>query len=280
MKTTGMARANGTELYYERRGSGPVVLFIPGATGDAGHFERVAESLSDEFTIVTYDRRGNSRSTAPPGWTQTSIEEQADDAAGLLSALGLERVGIFGTSGGGPIGLELALRRPDLIVGAVLHEPYLPIGLGDRWAEVDDKNKATFGPILASGGPRALMEAFLRSMRCDAGYQALDPALRERMLRNGEAFLSEDAAYPRYQPDGSTLASIQRPVLVLIGQDGAPWARPMAGWVARLLGTEVGRVPGGHGAYLDDPRGSAEALRPHLRQITSAHAAIRPVANR
>jgi hypothetical protein len=32
-------RANGTELYFEARGSGPTVLLIIGATGDAGHFE-------------------------------------------------------------------------------------------------------------------------------------------------------------------------------------------------------------------------------------------------
>lgn len=76
---------NGAEIYHEVRGSGPPVLFIQGATGDGGTFER----LADEFTVVTYDRRGNSRSPRPEGWTSTSMDEQADDATGLIEALGL-----------------------------------------------------------------------------------------------------------------------------------------------------------------------------------------------
>ena len=60
-----VVQVNGTDLYGEMRGRGPAVLFICGATGDAGHFERVAEQLADAFTVITYDRRGNSRSPRP-----------------------------------------------------------------------------------------------------------------------------------------------------------------------------------------------------------------------
>ena len=73
-----MVTVNGVELYHEIRGSGPPVLFIMGATGDGGHFDAVADLLADEFTVVTYDRRGNGRSPVPAGWTTTTPEEQAD----------------------------------------------------------------------------------------------------------------------------------------------------------------------------------------------------------
>ena len=56
---------NGTELYYEVRGAGPPVLLIMGATGDGGHFDALADLLADEFTVVSYDRRGNGRSPRP-----------------------------------------------------------------------------------------------------------------------------------------------------------------------------------------------------------------------
>jgi pimeloyl-ACP methyl ester carboxylesterase len=79
---------NGTELSYEIRGTGPPVLLIMGATGDGGHFDALADALADEFTVVSYDRHGNGRSPAPDGWDTTSPEEQADDAAALLDALG------------------------------------------------------------------------------------------------------------------------------------------------------------------------------------------------
>ena len=58
----------GTELYHEIRGTGPAVLLIMGASGDGGHFDVLAELLADEFTVVTYDRRGNGRSEVPAGW--------------------------------------------------------------------------------------------------------------------------------------------------------------------------------------------------------------------
>ena len=76
-----MVSVNGAELYHEVRGSGPPVLLIMGATGDGGHFDTLADLLADEFTVITYDRRGNGRSPAPAGWTTTSAVEQADDAA-------------------------------------------------------------------------------------------------------------------------------------------------------------------------------------------------------
>ncbi len=64
-----LIEANDATLYYERRGSGPTVLFISGATGDAGAWTEVANILAEESTVVTYDRRANSRSPRPPGWT-------------------------------------------------------------------------------------------------------------------------------------------------------------------------------------------------------------------
>jgi hypothetical protein len=49
--------------------------------------------LADAFTIISYDRRGIGRSRRPSGWAMTSPEEQADDAAGLLDALGVAPAG-------------------------------------------------------------------------------------------------------------------------------------------------------------------------------------------
>jgi len=114
---------NGTELYHEVRGDGPPVLLIMGATGDAGHFERFADLLADEFAVVSYDRRGNGRSPRPPGWSATSAADQADDAAALLAALDLSPAAVFGTSLGGVIALCLLLRHPQMVRGAILHEP-------------------------------------------------------------------------------------------------------------------------------------------------------------
>src|SRR5687768_10815257 len=102
-------------LHHELRGSGPPVLFISGASGDAGHFTRTAMRLADEFTTVAYDRRGCSRSVRLRDGEIMSIAAQADDAAALIEELRLVPAIVFGTSGGGDIALELLARRPELV---------------------------------------------------------------------------------------------------------------------------------------------------------------------
>ncbi|MGH2585709.1 MAG: alpha/beta fold hydrolase, partial [Dehalococcoidia bacterium] len=62
MTTSGLIDAGATKLYHEVRGSGPTLLFITGGTGDAGEWLHIAPPLAEEFTVVTYDRRGFSRS--------------------------------------------------------------------------------------------------------------------------------------------------------------------------------------------------------------------------
>src|ERR671910_3708900 len=121
--TGNLLEVNGAKIYHEVRGSGPSVLFIAGATGDSGHFRRVAEILSDEFTVVTYDRRANPRSPRPDGWESTSTEQQSDDAASFIEALGIAPTAVFGNSGGSIIGLDLVIRYPDLLRTAILHDP-------------------------------------------------------------------------------------------------------------------------------------------------------------
>ena len=129
--SSSLLEVNGARIYHEVRGSGPSILFIAGATGDGGHFQRVAELLSDEFTVVTYDRRANSRSPRPEGWDSTSPEEQSDDAAGLIEALGIGPVAIFGNSLGAVISLDLVIRHPALVRGAILHEPPMAAGMSN-----------------------------------------------------------------------------------------------------------------------------------------------------
>jgi pimeloyl-ACP methyl ester carboxylesterase len=113
MTTTasGLIDVGTTRLYHEVRGSGPA-LFITGGTGDAGEWADVAPTLAEECTVVTYDRRGMSRSPRPDGWTATSMAEAADDAAALLRALELAPTVVVGHSGGASVACSLVVRHP------------------------------------------------------------------------------------------------------------------------------------------------------------------------
>jgi pimeloyl-ACP methyl ester carboxylesterase len=117
----GRYAVNGTTLHAEVRGSGPAVLLIHAGGEDAEHWRPVAERLTG-FTVVTYDRRGTLRS-GRVDWPGRGSAQHADDAAGLLEALGLADVLVFGASSGGIPALQLALRHPTLIRRALVYEP-------------------------------------------------------------------------------------------------------------------------------------------------------------
>ena len=269
-----MARAsvNGTELYYEIRGTGAPVLLVMGATGDGGHFDAIADLLCDEFTVVTYDRRGYGRSPVPADWTTTSPEEQADDAAGLLAALVRSPAVVCGTSSGAVFALCLLARHPAAVRGAILHEPAL-------FAFVDDLDavraplRARIRPALETGGPQAATEPFWRYVAGEDAWDELAPELRERMRASAETLFGiELGTYERYLPDDETLSAVAPRVRLLVSADGLPPYAEVARRLCQRLGGDVEITPGTHAAYHDHPIEFAEALRRQLRELT----AIRP----
>ena len=263
-----MLEVNGIELYHEVRGAGPPLLLIMGATGDAGHFERLAELLADEFTVVTYDRRGNGRSPRPPGWGATSAEEQADDAAALLEALGLSPAAVFGTSLAGVIALCLVLRHPRVVRGAILHEPgFVP--LFDDPEEVKRTVAARIAEGMRSAGPREAIERFYRYVGGDANWESLDPQLRERVRASADTYLEIDrGAIATYLPDDPTLAGIATPIQLLVGEQSLPHFAQAACRLAKRLGVEITSTAGTHFSYLDHPVELAETMRPFLRAVS------------
>ena len=55
-------RVPGVTLFYRLRGSGPMLLILPGGDGDADSTDSLCKQLDGRYTVVTYDRRGLSRS--------------------------------------------------------------------------------------------------------------------------------------------------------------------------------------------------------------------------
>ncbi len=97
-------------IHYEVEGAGPPVLLIPGLGGHARSMAPLRERLSNAFTVISHDHRGTGRSIHSNG--PYSVAGMADDAFGLLDAVGIERASIVGHSTGGAIALQMALARP------------------------------------------------------------------------------------------------------------------------------------------------------------------------
>src|SRR5262249_7646069 len=131
---TGRVETEGDELFYEVRGQGQPLLMIPGGGGDAVFFSFVADILPDEYKVITYDRRGNSRTTRrdPKNF---EISKQSRDAVAVLQSVGETAAFVFGNSGGAVIALDLAKTQPQAIKAAVVHEPPVVRVLpdGERW---------------------------------------------------------------------------------------------------------------------------------------------------
>ncbi|MDP9864795.1 MULTISPECIES: alpha/beta fold hydrolase [Streptosporangium] len=162
---TDILKVPGAELYYEVCGSGPVLLLICGGIYDAAGYAGLAERLAGRYTVVTYDRRGNSRSPLAGAPERQSIEVHGDDAHRVLTAVGVtadEPAYVFGNSSGAVIGLELAARHPEQVRALVAHEPPV-LGLlpdRDHWHAVIQEVEDTF--LKEGAGPA--MQVFATGM--------------------------------------------------------------------------------------------------------------------
>ena len=253
------------ELYFERTGSGPVLLFVHGMCGDASVWADQVTRLSGRFTCVTYDRRGHTRS--PRGTEPESVETHAADAAALIERLALDRPVLIGSSGGARIAVEVARSRPALIRAAVFSEPPIfgldPAAGADFLADV----RATVGPAVEAGDPRAAVEAFF-PMVCPGLWSALDEAGRERLRANGRMMI-EELTGPPYRLTADDAAGIGVPALVLSGSESHPSLRAFAAVLARRL-PMAGSLElrgSGHVTYAERPAEFAEAVADFAREV-------------
>ena len=115
----GFVKARGSSFYYEEQGDGPPILLIPPSGSTASTWGALPGDLAGAGRVIAYDRRGYTRSGGEVVW---SAAEHARDAAAILDALEARPTVLAGTSAGATIALDLAVRRPDLVRAAVVHE--------------------------------------------------------------------------------------------------------------------------------------------------------------
>lgn len=261
MSVTERIGADAGRIFWEARGAGSPVLLIPGTPGDGGQFDRLARELSSEHLVITYDRRGTSRSTPPDGWSATSLAEQAGDAADVLAAVGAGPALVFGTSNGAAIALELALRHPQRVARAILHEMPLMTVLADP-KPVASAIGSIIDAAMRDGGPASALDAFLRFAFGEEIVDAWQPELRDRLLANAEMVFSiEMPGFQSYRPDPKQLARCTVPISVMVGErQEAPFFREAARWLADRLETEVMASPGAHGPQFSCPDQLAAAI--------------------
>jgi len=116
-------QVNGLRLYYEihgqiARSTNPPLLLIAGlGFATWGWFKQIPV-LARHYSVIAFDNRGSGRSEKPA--YSYDVAALADDAAGLLDALDVAQTHVLGTSLGGFIAQELALRYPERLAKLIL----------------------------------------------------------------------------------------------------------------------------------------------------------------
>jgi pimeloyl-ACP methyl ester carboxylesterase len=99
--------ADGSQIAYTRRGTGPTVILVAGAFVHRGFgaMHKIADQLVAAFTVVTYDRRDRGESTASTRGYEVTQEFQ--DLQALIDTNG-GHAHLFGWSSGASLVLQAA----------------------------------------------------------------------------------------------------------------------------------------------------------------------------
>jgi len=266
------ARLNGVEVEYQVIGSGePVLLIPPGPLADGFLPFASEEALSERYRLIQYHRRGqagSSRATAP-----VSYAEQAADAAGLLSQLGVGRSHVVGHSTGANIALQLALDRPELVQTLTLLEP---------WLTASASAPAFFeqaGPPMdayAGGDKETAMAGFISlasGLEWETSRAVIDdyvPGGVVQAIRDADTFCGVDLpALSAWEFGSQDAAAVSQPVLSVLGAETGllfvEGAALLRSWLPRVENLTVQDV--GHLLQIQSPgpvaRGIAEFLGRH-----------------
>jgi pimeloyl-ACP methyl ester carboxylesterase len=227
--------ANGLDIYYREAGQGQPLILLHGATDTHKLWDPFIPDLSQSYRVITPDSRGHGRTNNPQGNLSYSL--MADDLAGFIQVLSLERPYIFGYSDGGQIALELGMRYADL-PGALV--------IGGAWYRFSKEYQDS---LSAAGfvGPGEINFQV---------YESFAPAdWRERMksdhpspVENYPVILLKDLAELfwtplNYKPED--FLKIITPTMILVGEKDEMVPVQESREMANLIpGAELGIIPG------------------------------------
>ncbi|GIH14941.1 alpha/beta fold hydrolase [Rugosimonospora africana] len=253
---------SGARLYYEVRGSGPTLLLIPGSNGDAGFYAALADRLAERYTVISYDRRGFSRSPISRQGSVAWADAHTEDARQLLDAVAAGPAHVFGSSAGAVIGLDLISRHPQQVATLIAHEPPLAELLPDaaRWRTFFQDVSTMYH----TEGAGPAMQKFMTGIGMDAAERPphVDPEVIGRMSGNVHTILTQEVPNaPSYNPDLAALDAQQTRITAAAGrQSRAHFPSRPAAALADRWNQKLTEFPGDHTGYWSRPDEFATAL--------------------
>ncbi len=108
---SGMAKVNGTQLYYEVWGAGPPLVLVHAGIADGRMWEDQMSAFAAHYQVIRFDQRGFGRSAAASG-----TFARHEDVHALLEHLGIRQAHLLGCSMGGRQLLDYALVYPEQVL--------------------------------------------------------------------------------------------------------------------------------------------------------------------
>jgi 3-oxoadipate enol-lactonase len=250
-----VGHVNGVDLYWERRGSGPRLLFCNGSGLALHDVWPLLDPLTASFDLLAWDYRGLGHS-APVSQPYT-MADVAADAAGLLDITGWRSCRVVGASFGGMVAQEFAVTFPQRVERLALA---CTSAGGDGGSSYPLQELLDLPP-----GQRAAAEQKLADSRWDQQWVEAHPgdqAIAERLTAAAQAQQdpgAEAAFTAQLQArEGhdvwDRLGAITCPTLVGYGEyDGIAPAQNSVNLASRIRGAELHGYQGGHGFLLQDP---------------------------
>ncbi|MGH9110997.1 MAG: alpha/beta fold hydrolase [Acidimicrobiales bacterium] len=253
---------NGVDLFFETTGRGDRLVLVHGSWGDARNWDMVVGSLAERFQVVTWDRRGHSRSADGQG--AGSRHEDAADLAALIEHLGGGPAHLVGNSYGASITLTLVATRPELVASAAVHEPPL-FALLEGTVDSDlaaalsatDRALASVVELLEAGDHPGAARRFVETVAFGPGaWEQLPESIRQVFVANAATYLDECRDPDGLSIDRAALAATTVPLLLTHGTLSPPLFPAVIGELATLVPhARVETITGaGHVAHTTHPQ--------------------------
>jgi 3-oxoadipate enol-lactonase len=211
------ADVDGLAINYEVEGQGDPLVLVPYLGADHACYAFQLPAYTEQFSCISVDLPGSGESDTPPG--PHSTETYADQLAGFMGAIGIERAHVAGVSLGAAVVTHLATRHPERIRSLSLHsawdrtDAYLRTIL-EMWRSLAGALPTVADTVIEGIFPFC----FTPEMYVERPEyaQALADFVRSRPVQPLEAFLAQTEAVLAHDAAG-VLGDVRAPTLVTFG---------------------------------------------------------------
>ena len=199
---------NGINLAYTRLGKGAPLMLVHGFPLDSSSWNELIPYLKDHFDLILPDLRGFGKSTTVE--SPYTLSDMADDLAGLLDHLGVEKTALAGHSMGGYISLAFAKKYPQRVIG---------LGLVASQAAADapegKERRYKTAADVAEKGVGVVVEAMTPKLSADVRVQEFVRGVIERQSK--QAVIGALKAMAEREDAMPILSSFNFPLVLIHG---------------------------------------------------------------